>query len=116
LSNYNHGHKTDDDLFILYKGIKVPVTRVDWSGRKGTLTDSLEVITLVNGKRLVPSHFRYGFAEVPGNWLHWRMKLSYPAWMLKEIMLATNTLLASIPKDDTWKGAYLPIPFKDHDR
>lgn len=114
--NYSHGHKTDDDLFLVYLGHKIRVVRVDYFGRRGTLAGSDEVLTLVNGKRLVSAHFRYNFAQIPYNVFTWRLKLSYPAWMLKEAMLAPNHLLASIPKDDAWKGSTIPIPFKGHVR
>lgn len=102
----------EDGVYLIYRGVQTLVVDNSSFGRNGTKSPSLTVYTLENNKRILPVHFHFSFSKIPGDIFKWLLKANYPSSLLREVMSKPNPFLKMIPKDDTWKGAYFPVPME----
>lgn len=105
-------YEKDDDIWLFYRGTRTVLVESTSVGRQGSMSDSLGFYITESGKRILPVHFRYGLAEIPGNPITWHLKVFMPPSILRAEMQKPNYLLDKIKKDDNWKGSsYLSVPF-----
>ena len=104
-------YEKEDRLFLIYRDQELSVSEIIEYKRSGTKSIGLEVITLENGIRILPVHFRYNKANINMNMFDWVFRKSYPKSLMKELIQKIDKNKKDKSKNNNWKssGASFPL-------